>query len=129
MKAAVEIIQEIYSLLADKDLEAVRPLFAETVRWEQMEGFPGGGSYQGFEEIRTEVFEALGAKWDHWAAHVEEIKASGATVFVQGYYSGTYKSTAKTLKAAFIHRYDLKDGKVQAFRQFTDTQLIANAMS
>jgi ketosteroid isomerase-like protein len=128
MKSAVEIIQDLYGFLAEKNLEAVRLLFAETISWEQMKGFPGGGHYRGFDEIVEKVFGVFGEKWINWEAHVEEMKSSGNTVFVQGYYSGTYKSTGKSVKAVFIHRYDLKEGKIQEFKQFADTQLIAAAM-
>ncbi|HKX45044.1 MAG TPA: nuclear transport factor 2 family protein, partial [Burkholderiaceae bacterium] len=46
-----------------------------------------------------------------------------------GDYRGTYRATGKSMHARVVHVWDLADGKIVRFVQFTDTLLVARAMS
>jgi ketosteroid isomerase-like protein len=59
---------------------------------------------------------------------VHEYLDAGDTIVAIGEYHGTYKSTGKSMSAAFAHVYDLRDGRITRFRQFTDTAMLRAAM-
>ncbi|MEZ5016568.1 MAG: nuclear transport factor 2 family protein [Flavipsychrobacter sp.] len=129
MKTNLETIKELYQNFSAKNTEAIRELFADDISWKQMEGFPNGGHYIGADAIFKNVFAGFGENWTGWSASIDEFVATGDDVFAIGKYSGTYNKTQKSMEAAFIHRYRLSDGKVKQFVQYTDTQLVANAMN
>ena len=45
-----------------------------------------------------------------------------------GVYSGTYRPTGKHMQARFVHHWQLRDGQVVRFEQYTDTALVRAAM-
>lgn len=125
----IEIIKELYKHFATGNGAGIAAIFAENIEWIQMKGFPGGGHFIGFNEIANNVFKGFGKSWTEWKASVDEFVDAGADVFVFGKYSGTYKDTGKFMEAEFVHRYTLKNGKVERFKQYTDTKLVADAVS
>ena len=124
----IETVKRMYALFATNDHEAIRSIFAENITWNQMKGFPGGGQYVGADAIFEEVFAGFRKNWAEWKATITRYIDSGDGVVVFGIYEGTYKSTVKSMKAEFACEYKVKDGKITAFNQFTDTFLIAEAM-
>jgi hypothetical protein len=44
-----------------------------------------------------------------------------------GHYAWTIKKTGRKVAADWIHVFTIKDGKVTAFREFTDTAQFAEA--
>ncbi|WP_417714954.1 nuclear transport factor 2 family protein [Roseibium sp. SCP14] len=123
-----DIIRAHYAGSDNRDLDAMlAPITAETA-WTEMAGFPCAGTYHGPEEIVENVFKALGEAWENYTLKVERILDAGDTVIGVGTYSGTFKETGKHMEARVTHVWDLKDGKVIRFEQFTDTLLVAEAM-
>ena len=47
---------------------------------------------------------------------------------VIGAYIGKHKQTRKTVDAAAVHIFEIENGKVKKFRQFTDTAIIRTAL-
>lgn len=129
MESNILIIEKLYRCFAEANYDAVKELFAADIRWEQMEGFPGGSIYEGADEIIHKVFLSFRENWDQWQTVVHNyIDAGQQGVFVQGFYKGTGKHTGMPMRAAFIHHYRLSENKIIQFRQYTDTYLIARAM-
>ena len=58
---------------------------------------------------------------------LERLVDGGTTIVGIGTYSGTYRKTGKTMSARVVHVWDMDDGKVVRFEQFTDTKLVAKA--
>jgi|SRR5690606_14710630 len=123
-----EIIKNLYTHFAERDLHAIKAVFDDDIIWEQMEGFPGGGQYKGFDDIADNVFGGFRKNWTDWKAVVEEFIEADNSVFAIGYYSGTFNETGRSLKASFIHLYKMANGKITRFTQYTDTLLVAEAM-
>jgi ketosteroid isomerase-like protein len=96
--------------------------------WTEMAGFPCAGTYVGSQAIIEGVFKRLGEDWDGYTFKLERLVDGGDTVVGIGTYSGTYRKTGKAMSARVVHVWDLKDGKVERFEQFTDTKLVAEAM-
>ncbi|MEM9633016.1 MAG: nuclear transport factor 2 family protein [Pseudomonadota bacterium] len=124
-----DIIKAHYAGSDNRDLEAMLvPITVETA-WTEMAGFPCAGTYHGPQEIVENVFKALGEAWENYTLKVERILDAGDTIIGVGTYSGTYRKTGKHMEARVTHVWDLKDGKVVRFEQFTDTLLVAEAMT
>lgn len=129
MSQNIDIIKELYKHFAAGNGAGIAAIFARDIEWVQMKGFPGGGHFIGFENIANNVFKGFGKYWTDWKASVDEFVEAGADVFVIGKYSGTYNETGKYMEAEFVHRYTLSDGKVEKFKQYTDTKQVADAVS
>jgi len=52
----------------------------------------------------------------------------GSTTATGG-YRGTYRAAGKSMHARVAHVWQLEGGKIVRFEQFTDTLLVARAMS
>jgi ketosteroid isomerase-like protein len=61
--------------------------------------------------------------WDFFEITPESFVVEGNVVVAFGDYSGTYSSTGKHLDASFVHRWEVVNGKLTSFRQYTDTVL------
>ncbi len=121
------IILRLYDVIKAGNHDAFRSMCHEDLAWIQMPGFPGGGHHHGADAVIEGVFKKLGQLWasfrfDHDEMH--EVADNG--VLVIGIYQGTHQSGA-SFRATTAHFYQLKDGKILRFRQFTDTKLVADA--
>lgn len=128
MKTNIEIVKDLYNFIEKNDLDSIRTIFHKNIKWNQMKGFPNGGQYIGADEIFQNVFEGFKNNWSAWSVNIEEFTDAGETIFVSGYYSGTYNESGIHMEADFIHKYLVQDGIITKFHQYTDTSLIANAM-
>jgi uncharacterized protein len=122
-----EAIRAHYLASDRKDVEAMMaPITAET-RWTEMAGFPYGGTYIGSNAIVGGVFKRIGEDWDDYAFSLERLIDGDSTIVGIGTYSGRYKKTGRAMTARVVHVWDMEDGRVVNFEQFTDTKIVAEA--
>lgn len=129
MKSNLQIITEHYAASARGDIEAMMADLSPEVRWTEMAGFPCAGTWVGPEQIVEHVFKVLGSEWIDYRFSLERIIDGGNCIIGIGIYSGTYRHTGKTMSARVSHVWELSEGKVIAFEQFTDTLLVARTMT
>jgi len=129
MQTNLEIVKGMYDNLTARNMEAVKQVFDDQIEWKQMDGFPSGGHHVGFDAIIKNVFQHFDTHWTGWKTVVTELLDAGDNILAVGYYSGTFNTTGKSFKADFMHRSELKDGKIVKFTQYTDTYLVAQAVS
>lgn len=125
----LDTIQEMYRLFAAGDTDAIRQIFASDVRWNMMPGFPGGGQYVGVDAVFAHVFPYFRQHWTNWQAHSTRLVEYPGGVFVIGYYEGTYAATGRAVRADFAAEYQVQNGQITEYHQYTDTLLIAQAMA
>ncbi len=65
--------------------------------------------------------------WKEWRVEIEEYLDAGRSVVVLGHYAVKHSATARSARAVFAHVYDLDDGRIIRFRQFTDTYELVRA--
>ena len=118
-----------YDANARGDLPGMLAPLATDVAWTEMDGFPLGGTYVGPDAVRTNVFERLGRDWLNYSATLDSLYDAGDTIVATGWYAGTYPPTGNAMRCRFAHVWHVADGAVVAFEQFTDTQLVAAAMT
>ena len=101
---------------------------SNAVSWIEQEGFPYGGTYVGPDAVLKNVFMKLGTEWEGYSAVPHEFVAEGDTVVSVGEYAGTYKATGKSFSVPFVHVFNIRNGKILRFRQFTDTAIVQKAL-
>lgn len=127
--SALATIDALYRAFREKDYEAFRKLCTEDLVWIQNPGFPGGATHHGPQAVIDGVFEAFDDRWSEFRFAIDETLDAGDSVIVLGRYEGRHRETQRAFVASAAHVYDLRDGKVARFRQFTDTKVIADAMA
>lgn len=124
----VQVVQRLYDAFARRDAEEIRRIFHPRIEWVQNDGFPGGGRHVGADAVLNDVFAKFRTEWSNWAAPVHEWVDAGDTVVAIGEYRGVHKGTGRSVVAAFAHVYDVRDGRITRFRQYTDTAVVRDAM-
>ena len=123
-----EIIAEHYAANDRGDLDGMLAPFADDVRWTEAAGFPYAGTYIGPDAVAENVFARIQEDWDDYTVAIDEIVDGGDVVVGIGTYSGTHRQTGRFFAARVAHVWRLADGKVVAFEQFTDTELVNRAL-
>ncbi len=117
------IIESLYAAIARSDGPAVLAWMDPEVVWYEAENFPYSdrNPYVGSAAVAEGVFYRLATEWEGFQALPDEFLDAGDTIIVQGRYRGTCKATGIALDAQFAHFWRLRNGKVIAFQQYTDT--------
>lgn len=128
MKSNLEIIRATYEGPSEENGQHLMEALAHDAVWIEADGFPYAGTYVGPEAIVTNVFARLASEWIDYRANVESYVAQGDEVVAFGAYSGTYKATGRTMRAAFAHHYTLRSGKIVRMVQYVDSHVVRQAM-
>ena len=115
------VLRELYAAFARGDIPAVLAGLDPQIAWTEAAGGPFAGTYTGPGAVLENVFGPLGSEWDEFAAHPDTYVCDGDTAVVTGTYHGRYRPTGRSLEARFAHSWQLLDGRVARFEQFTDT--------
>lgn len=124
----IQIIQNYYEFLKKNELDSIRTIFHQNIKWNQMKGLPNSANYVGADEIFKNVFVEFSSKWTDWKVDVNEFIETGEDILAVGIYKGTFTNSGKHLEAEFIHRYTLNNGIITHFKEYTDTGLFFAAM-
>ncbi len=124
----VELVKNLYQAFAQGDVPTVLQSFDENIEWTEAEGFPYGGTYRGGAAILENVFMKLATEWDGYRVAPDEFLDAGERIVALGNYSGSYKTTVKSMKVPFAHVWALEDGKVKKFVQYTDTLKVSEVL-
>ena len=124
----LEAVRSFYGALARGEVPTALALLAPEVRWTEAEGFPYAGTYVGPDGVLKGVLMRLATEWEGFSATPREFVVQGDTVVSLGEYSGKYKMTGRSFSAPFAHVWNLRNGKVVSFRQYTDTAVVQDAL-
>src|ERR1017187_2247517 len=129
-QANVDLIQGLYAAFARGDGPAVLASMDPAIVWNEAENFlyADRNPYVGHAAVADGIFFRLATEWDHFQALPSEFLDAGDTVVVLGYYKAAYKATGTPLNAQFAHIWRLRDAKITAFQQYTDTAQAARAV-
>ena len=121
-----DLIRDLYAAFGTGDVPSVLGAFDENIEWTEAEGFMYGGTYTGPNAVLSGVFMRLATEWEGFTVTAGKIVDGGdGNVVAFGTYSGKYLKTAKSVTVPFAHEWELNNGKVVRFRQYTDTAVIA----
>lgn len=124
-----DTVKALYDAFGKGDLPAVLGAFAPEIQWREAENFlyADGNPYAGQQAVAEGVFQRIVSDVENFAVLPERFVDGGDTVVVEGRYRGTMKATGTPIDAQFAHVWQLRDGKVVRFQQYTDTKQWAEA--
>ena len=129
MRTPVNIIADHYAASTRQDMVAMMADVSPDVLWTEMAGFPCAGTWVGPEQVIEHVFKVLGSEWIGYRFELQELVDAGDRIIGLGRYHGTYGKTGKSMQARVAHVWRVQGGKIVQFEQFTDTLLVAQAMT
>ncbi|WP_412063354.1 nuclear transport factor 2 family protein [Rubrivirga sp. IMCC45206] len=118
-----DLIESLYAAFGRGDVPGVFATMQPDVVWNEAPGTPyaDGNPYVGPQAIGEGVFGRIMADYDGFQATPAQLVVDGDTVVSLGAYTGTRKGTGVALDAPFAHHWTIRDGKISAFQQYTDT--------
>jgi hypothetical protein len=121
------LVRGLYDAFRAGDHDALRRLLAPDVVWAQSPGFPGGTVRHGAEAVIRGVAGAFAKEWEGWRFRPDRFLDAGSHVVVLGAYVGVHRQTGRALEAETAHVFELADGRITGFRQYSDTHTIRAA--
>lgn len=125
----VGLVQDAYEAFAKGDVQKVLGLLSDKVEWYEAEHvtYWPGGPFVGPQAVLNGVFARIPQDFDGFKVDVRRIVGCGDTVLAEARYRATVKATGKPLDVQVAHIWDLRDGKVVRWQQYTDTWQFAQA--
>ena len=127
-KDNITVISNAYAAFVRGDIPGVLSALASDVDW-HVPG-PVEAPYVGRRKSRDDVgrfFADVAKSVEFTVFEPQEFVAQGDRVVALGHYEGRVRTTGKPFAADWAMTWRLRDGKVVAFREFTDTQSIGAA--
>lgn len=124
---SADLVRAHYDALDRSDMDGMIAALAPDVRWTEAAGFPYAGTYIGPDAVITNVFERIQQDWDAYSLTLDEVVDGGDTIVGVGTYSGIHKRTGRFFAARVAHVWHFAEGRVIAFEQFPDTELVNRA--
>ena len=123
MKRNGDWIKSLYEAAGRGDFPTFLNALDAQIEWREADGSPYAEAqpFKGPAAVGS-LLGRIGADVDEFAVVPQNIIDGGDTVVVEGRYRGTVKATRKPLDAQFAHVWRIRNGKVVAFQQYTDTK-------
>jgi uncharacterized protein len=126
----LSVIDELYKAFAAGDIPAALSMMDANIVWNEAEGnaLADGNPYVGPDAVLNGVFARLGA--DHEYFNLKDIKLhemSNDQVLATLRYNAKVKKNSNMYDAQAAHLFTLKNGKIVAFQQYTDTRKLDEA--
>ncbi|HYE76352.1 MAG TPA: nuclear transport factor 2 family protein [bacterium] len=124
------LVQTLYDAFSRGDMTAMLDLMDEGIDWTLLgpAGIPYAGNYKGKEGV-TQFFQDLSAGAEIHEFLPEEFITERNMVVVLGRENGIAKATGKKFETRWCHVFTLRDGKVERFREYTDTAAVSEAFA
>jgi uncharacterized protein len=130
MAGNAQFLQGIYEAFAKGDAPTVLAAMDPGIEWNEAEHgtFWPGHCFIGPEAVLEGVFARTRATCgDTFRIEINRLLDSGSVVVMEGRYKGIVQATGKALDAQVTHVWDIADGKIAKFQQYTDTWQWAEA--
>jgi uncharacterized protein len=127
--ANLDLIRATYEGSSEENGRNLLAVLAPDAEWTEAEGFPYAGTYVGPNAIVAGVFRRLATEWIDYRAEVHTYLEDSDRVAAFGTYSGTYRATDRSMRAAFAHLYEVKGGKIARMTQYVDTLMVQQALT
>jgi uncharacterized protein len=128
MSDPVRVVQEFYSALGAGDVTRVVAVLSPDLEWTEAEGFPYySGTWRGPQAVVDKLLVPLARDWINFSVTPHEFLAMDERVVSFGTYSGTFRSTGRSMSVPFAHRWVVREGKIIRFNMYTDTVKVLEA--
>lgn len=125
MSDAKTLVRAFYASLARGDAPGALGLLAEDVQWTTMWHYKAAGP--GPQGVAEGVLMPLMAEWSSFSLEPAEVLAEGGEVVSLGRFRAMHGTTGRAVEAPYAHVWTVREGRIQRFRQYIDTQAIALA--
>jgi ketosteroid isomerase-like protein len=123
--------------MSNSNVETVRRFYAtrdpaildENIDWKLADGFPTGGRYRGRKAVFEDWWPRQDSHFGEWQANPESLLDAGEAVVALGRYQGVAKTTGRSIEVPFVHVWRMRDDRIVALEQHTDTLLIHRALA
>lgn len=124
----VEIVRQLYTAFAKKDIPAMLDMLSEDIEWAEPENpyNPAGGTRKGHAGFLEWLMIGKEAE-DILVLEPHRFLTDSDAVAVIGHMKCLAKPTGKTYESDFVHLVVLKDNKVIRFQEFFDTYAAGEA--
>ncbi len=125
------VVDGLYQAFAKGDVPAVLAAMDANIVWNEAENFPYADQnpYIGPDAVLNGVFARIGAEWEYWnLTDIQLHDMLNNKVLATLRYKAKHKTNKKTIDSQTAHLWTLKDGKITAFQQFTDTKQAGEAV-
>jgi len=124
MGTSSDFVKGIYDAFAKGDVETVVGALDADVQWREAENYPyaAGNPYVGPKAVVDGVFMPIVADIENFTIQPANFIDGGDSVVVEGRYRGKMKASGKSLDAQFAHVWELRNGKIVRFQQYTDSR-------
>jgi uncharacterized protein len=119
------LIREGYEAFAAGDLDRIRKIFADDIRWRIGGHSPIAGEYKGPDEVFAFFGKLFELTEGTFKLDVQEIVANDDHVVVLTH--GTARRGDKVLDQDSVHIWSVKDGHATEFRGFDEDQYLGDA--
>jgi len=119
-----DTVKALYDAFGKGDVPAVLGGFDPQIQWREAENFlyADGNPYTGPQSVAEGVFQRIVSDVENFVVLPAQFIEGSDTVVVEGRYQGKMKATGTPVDAQFAHVWQLRDGKVVRFQQYTDTK-------
>jgi uncharacterized protein len=118
-----------YDAFNSGDMETVREIFADDVRWEgpNTEGVPMSGVNEGQDAVLQALGE-IGENFEKFHVSPDEMVEQGDTIVVLSHIEGTANS-GKDIKLPGVEVWRMSDAKAQRVQSLFDTAEVKKALA
>lgn len=127
MTTPTDTIRDVYAKLAAGDASGALGLMAPDIERTTVWHYKVDGL--GPQKVAEGLFKPRMAEWSSFALGAGKFVTEGDTVVSLGRFTGVHGASGKAVEAAYAHRWQVRDGRIQRFRQYIDTLAIERARS
>ena len=122
----IDVVRRVYEAMTNRDANAMQELFADDISVFQSPALPWGGDYVG----RDGAFTFFLALVEHIQSQVttERLFSAGDHVVQSGRARGRVVANGASFDVPEVHVWEVRDGKVVAFRAYIDTPAMLEAL-
>ncbi len=122
------LVQQCYENFKTGDIQSLLNLLSDDITWElpEIENVPFSGRRQGREQV-GQFFTTVAETQNVLQFEPQEFIAEGDKVVSLGSYRWLVKSTEREFTSKWVHVFTVRDGKIVAFLEYTDTAAAAAA--
>jgi hypothetical protein len=129
MTTSIDTVRGFYDALGRSDVPGVLALLQSELEWTEAERFPYySGTWRSPQEILDKLLIPLTRDWTGFSAKALDFIGEGDRVVSLGVYSGTFKSTGRSMTAPFAHVWTVRGGRIAKFEMHTDTAKVLEAL-
>jgi ketosteroid isomerase-like protein len=119
----VQLVKNTYVAFSRGDIASVVDVMHPEIAWHEAEHSPwhAPGGHLGPPAVLTNVFARIPELFEDFAVEPLRFHNAGGTVVVEARYRGRAAGTSTPLDAQACHVWTIRDGRLIAFQQYTDT--------